>query len=97
MKNGGRAYLEEDVTHALLGHIERLRRVENPLVELRQAVEVLAQKRHVVRALDQRHRAHLYTTTWPRRNGCFNPGTRRRKPPVGAERRNDDRLLTDSG
>ena len=40
MKNGGRANLEEDVPHALLGHVERLRRVEDALVKRRQAVEV---------------------------------------------------------
>src|SRR5829696_9948758 len=38
MKDGGRADLEENVPDALLGHVERLRRIEDAFVERRQAV-----------------------------------------------------------
>jgi hypothetical protein len=62
MEDGGWADLEEDVPHALLGHVERLRRVEDALVERHQTADVLRQKRHWCTPSTSFTRSFLYTT-----------------------------------
>ena len=53
MEDGRRSHLQKDVPHALLGHVERLPRVEDALVEGRKTVDVLSQECHVVNAVDE--------------------------------------------
>jgi hypothetical protein len=80
MQDGGRADLEEHVPDALLLHVERLRRVEDALVERRQTVDVLRQKRHVVHALNERHRTLVHDQPDRRWSELSTPAEPRRPP-----------------
>ena len=56
MENGCRSDRDEDVSNALLSHVERLLGFEYALVECDEPVEVFGQESEMVNALDEGHR-----------------------------------------